>query len=180
MTDGILLAEIQHDRWLSEYDTLIIDEAHERSLNIDFLLGYLSQLLAGRPDLKLIITSATIDPSASPGLQRCPGVRSRAAPIRSTCATVRPPILARERDEALHPAVLEAVDELSGWIRAISSCSCPASATSASPPSACASMPAPDRAVAALRPAGAEEQPGVPVPTPAGASCSPPTSPRPR
>ncbi|GGA85450.1 ATP-dependent helicase [Arenimonas soli] len=61
MTDGILLAEIQSDRWLSKYDTLIIDEAHERSLNIDFLLGYLRQLVAKRPDLKLVITSATID-----------------------------------------------------------------------------------------------------------------------
>ncbi|PJK14155.1 ATP-dependent RNA helicase HrpA [Lysobacteraceae bacterium NML07-0707] len=61
MTDGILLAEIQSDRWLSRYDTLIIDEAHERSLNIDFLLGYLKGLLAKRPDLKLIVTSATID-----------------------------------------------------------------------------------------------------------------------
>ena len=62
MTDGILLAEIQRDRMLRRYDTLIIDEAHERSLNIDFLLGYLKQLLPRRPDLKLIITSATIDP----------------------------------------------------------------------------------------------------------------------
>ena len=62
MTDGILLAEIQHDRLLSQYDTLIIDEAHERSLNIDFILGYLKQLLPKRPDLKVIITSATIDP----------------------------------------------------------------------------------------------------------------------
>ena len=62
MTDGILLAEIQQDRLLRRYDTLIIDEAHERSLNIDFLLGYLAQLLPRRPDLKVIITSATIDP----------------------------------------------------------------------------------------------------------------------
>ncbi|HEX8766950.1 MAG TPA: DEAD/DEAH box helicase, partial [Jatrophihabitans sp.] len=62
MTDGILLAEIQRDRMLRQYDTIIIDEAHERSLNIDFLLGYLKQLLPRRPDLKLIITSATIDP----------------------------------------------------------------------------------------------------------------------
>jgi ATP-dependent helicase HrpA len=61
MTDGILLAEIQHDRLLRKYDTLIIDEAHERSLNIDFLLGYLKRLLPRRPDLKVIITSATID-----------------------------------------------------------------------------------------------------------------------
>ncbi|WP_325893958.1 ATP-dependent RNA helicase HrpA [Grimontia sp. NTOU-MAR1] len=62
MTDGILLAEIQHDRFLNQYDCIIIDEAHERSLNIDFILGYLKQLLPKRPDLKLIITSATIDP----------------------------------------------------------------------------------------------------------------------
>jgi ATP-dependent helicase HrpA len=61
MTDGILLAETQHDRFLEKYDTLIIDEAHERSLNIDFLLGYLKKLLPRRPDLKVIITSATID-----------------------------------------------------------------------------------------------------------------------
>jgi ATP-dependent helicase HrpA len=61
MTDGILLAEIQTDRMLRRYDTLIIDEAHERSLNIDFILGYLRELLPKRPDLKLIITSATIE-----------------------------------------------------------------------------------------------------------------------
>jgi ATP-dependent helicase HrpA len=61
MTDGILLAETQNDKFLNQYDTIIIDEAHERSLNIDFLLGYLKQLLPKRPDLKLIITSATID-----------------------------------------------------------------------------------------------------------------------
>src|SRR3954447_10298636 len=62
MTDGILLAETQGDRFLEHYDTIIIDEAHERSLNIDFLLGYLKQLLPKRRDLKVIITSATIDP----------------------------------------------------------------------------------------------------------------------
>ncbi|HEV7148274.1 MAG TPA: ATP-dependent RNA helicase HrpA [Pedococcus sp.] len=62
MTDGILLAELQRDRMLRKYDTIIIDEAHERSLNIDFILGYLKQLLPRRPDLKLVITSATIDP----------------------------------------------------------------------------------------------------------------------
>ncbi|MFZ4842479.1 ATP-dependent RNA helicase HrpA [Mycetocola saprophilus] len=64
MTDGILLNEIHHDRLLKRYDTIIIDEAHERSLNIDFLLGYLKQLLPKRPDLKVIITSATIDPES--------------------------------------------------------------------------------------------------------------------
>ncbi len=62
MTDGILLAETQSDRWLNQYSTLIVDEAHERSLNIDLILGYVKQLLPRRPDLKLIVTSATIDP----------------------------------------------------------------------------------------------------------------------
>ena len=62
MTDGLLLAEIQRDRLLRRYDTVIVDEAHERSLNIDFLLGHLARILPRRPDLKLIITSATIDP----------------------------------------------------------------------------------------------------------------------
>ena len=61
MTDGILLAEIQSDHYLNEYDVLIIDEAHERSLNIDFILGYLKNLLSKRKDLKIIISSATID-----------------------------------------------------------------------------------------------------------------------
>lgn len=61
MTDGILLAELAHDRFLNKYDTIIIDEAHERSLNIDFIMGYLKQLLPKRPDLKVIITSATLD-----------------------------------------------------------------------------------------------------------------------
>src|SRR6185437_14537174 len=61
MTDGILLAETQTDRFLNAYDTIIVDEAHERSLNIDFLLGYVKRLLPKRPELKLIITSATID-----------------------------------------------------------------------------------------------------------------------
>ncbi|MET0975971.1 MAG: ATP-dependent RNA helicase HrpA [Leifsonia sp.] len=64
MTDGILLNEMHHDRLLSKYDTIIIDEAHERSLNIDFLIGYLKQLLPRRPDLKVIVTSATIDPES--------------------------------------------------------------------------------------------------------------------
>ena len=62
MTDGILLAEIQNDRQLLRYDTIILGEAHERSLNIDFLLGYLRGLLIRRPELKVIVTSATIEP----------------------------------------------------------------------------------------------------------------------
>ncbi len=64
MTDGVLLAELQRDRDLKRYDAIIIDEAHERSLTIDFLLGYLAQLLPRRPDLKVIVTSATIDPQS--------------------------------------------------------------------------------------------------------------------
>ncbi|WP_160062945.1 ATP-dependent RNA helicase HrpA [Psychromonas sp. L1A2] len=79
MTDGILLAEIQNDRFLSQYDTIIIDEAHERSLNIDFLMGYLKRLLPKRPDLKVIITSATIDPERF--AQHFCDKRGKAAPI---------------------------------------------------------------------------------------------------
>src|SRR3954470_18425445 len=86
MTDGILLAETQGDRLLKQYDTLIIDEAHERSLNIDFLLGYLKQLLPKRPDLKLIITSATIDPERfSKHFNDCPiiEVSGRTYPVET-------------------------------------------------------------------------------------------------
>ncbi len=79
MTDGILLAELQHDRDLERYDTLIIDEAHERSLNIDFILGYLKRLLPRRPDLKLVITSATIDPERF--AQHFADARGNPAPI---------------------------------------------------------------------------------------------------
>lgn len=90
MTDGILLAEIQQDRLLMQYDTIIIDEAHERSLNIDFLLGYLKELLPRRPDLKIIITSATIDPGASQNTSTMRRLlKCRAAPIRWKCAIAR-------------------------------------------------------------------------------------------
>ena len=78
MTDGILLAEIQSDRWLSAYDTIIVDEAHERSLNIDFLLGYLRTLLAERPDLKVVVTSATLDAQR---FARHFGTAERPAPV---------------------------------------------------------------------------------------------------
>ena len=91
MTDGILLKELESDRSLRRYDTLIIDEAHERSLNIDLLLGVLKQLLPQRPDLRVIVTSATIDPgavlrrsSAARRSSRCP-----VAAIRSRCAIGR-------------------------------------------------------------------------------------------
>jgi ATP-dependent helicase HrpA len=117
MTDGILLAETQTDRLLEQYDTIIIDEAHERSLNIDFLLGYLRQLMPRRPDLKLIITSATIDPerfarhfapnagASAPIIE----VSGRTYPVE---VRYRPFALeeADDRDQTL--AILDAVDEL--------------------------------------------------------------------
>jgi ATP-dependent helicase HrpA len=76
MTDGILLAETQGDRELRQYDTIIIDEAHERSLNIDFLLGYLKQLVKRRKDLRVIISSATLDAGRfSEFFEKCPVVQ---------------------------------------------------------------------------------------------------------
>ncbi|WP_347989988.1 ATP-dependent RNA helicase HrpA [Methylomonas sp. AM2-LC] len=115
MTDGILLAESQHDPYLNQYDTLIIDEAHERSLNIDFLLGYLKWLLPKRPDLKLIITSATIDPERfSNHFNQAPivNVSGRTFPVD---IRYRPIELIEEDDETaadLQQAILDAVDEL--------------------------------------------------------------------
>ena len=92
VTDGLLLAEIRRDPLLRRYDTVIVDEAHERSLNIDFLLGCLHRILPQRPDLKLIITSATIDPErfsqATSATRR--SSRSPAAPSRSRSATGHP------------------------------------------------------------------------------------------
>lgn len=105
MTDGILLAELARDRQLRRYDTLIIDEAHERSLNIDFLLGYLKQLLPRRPDLKLIITSATLDPerlSAHFGGAPILNVEGRSYPVALRYA---PPAADAELDEAVADAV---------------------------------------------------------------------------
>ena len=122
MTDGILLAEIQHDRMLRRYDTLIIDEAHERSLNIDFILGYLRQLLPQRPDLKLIITSATIETQrfaehfADASGQAAPviEVSGRTYPVE---VRYRPLIIEAGEDEREEPVdlvdgIAEAVDEL--------------------------------------------------------------------
>ncbi|MET0089042.1 MAG: ATP-dependent RNA helicase HrpA [Candidatus Thiodiazotropha sp.] len=115
MTDGILLAEIQQDPYLNQYDTLIIDEAHERSLNIDFILGYLRQLLPKRPDLKLIVTSATIDPQRfSQHFGNAPiiEVSGRTYPVE---VRYRAPLeeSENERDDPMQRAVLDAVDELS-------------------------------------------------------------------
>ena len=115
MTDGILLAETQGDRFLDAYDTIIIDEAHERSLNIDFLLGYLKWLLPKRPDLKLVITSATIDPerfSKHFGDAPIINVSGRSYPVE---VRYRPVELDEEDDETAageQDAILSAVDEL--------------------------------------------------------------------
>jgi len=108
MTDGLLLAEIQHDRQLRRYDTIIVDEAHERSLNVDFLLGCLTQILPRRPELKLIVTSATIDPerfSRHFGGAPIVEVSGRTYPVE---VRHRPP--PPELDQA--DAIAAAVDEL--------------------------------------------------------------------
>ncbi|MDN3610288.1 ATP-dependent RNA helicase HrpA [Vibrio ostreicida] len=112
MTDGILLAEIQHDRYLNQYDTIIIDEAHERSLNIDFILGYLKELLPRRPDLKVIITSATIDPQRfSKHFSHAPivEVSGRTYPVETRYRPLHGEDDA-ERDQL--EGIFEAVDEL--------------------------------------------------------------------
>ena len=124
MTDGILLTELRHDRRLLRYDTLIIDEAHERSLNIDFILGYLHRLLPSRPDLKVIITSATIDPERFSKHFRGPD--GAGAPVVEVSGRTYPvqvryrPLAPVPDDAAVSPAeprdqvqgICDAVDEL--------------------------------------------------------------------
>jgi ATP-dependent helicase HrpA len=119
MTDGILLAEIQHDRFLDAYDTIIIDEAHERSLNIDFLLGYLKQLLPRRPDLKVIITSATIEVDRfSDYFHKAPviEVSGRTYPVEVRYRPLAGD--AEERDQGWGDAVVSAVEEIESHERA--------------------------------------------------------------
>ncbi|HLI02224.1 MAG TPA: ATP-dependent RNA helicase HrpA, partial [Acidimicrobiales bacterium] len=121
MTDGILLAEIPHDRLLRRYDTIIVDEAHERSLNIDFLLGYLAQLLPRRPDLKVIVTSATIDTArfaAHFGGAPIVEVSGRTYPVELRYEPVVEEAADRDRDqtEAIGDAVTELVAEGTGDI----------------------------------------------------------------
>ncbi|NYG05743.1 ATP-dependent helicase HrpA [Phycicoccus badiiscoriae] len=121
MTDGILLNELQRDRLLRKYDTIIIDEAHERSLNIDFILGYLKQLLPRRPDLKVVITSATIDPQRFAEHFRDPA-SGEPAPIIEVSGRTYPvevryrPLVDPERPDAEErdqvTGVCEAVEEL--------------------------------------------------------------------
>ena len=128
MTDGILLAEIQRDRRLLRYDTLILDEAHERSLNIDFLLGYLRELLPRRPDLKVIVTSATIEPERFAEHFNAPivEVSGRTYPIEIRYRPLEVPIASSDDDDPDDPdhevvrtemrdqteAIVDAVDEL--------------------------------------------------------------------
>ncbi|MGE3777180.1 MAG: ATP-dependent RNA helicase HrpA, partial [Pirellulaceae bacterium] len=117
MTDGMLLAETQGDRFLDQYDTLIVDEAHERSLNIDFLLGYVHRLLPRRPDFRLIITSATIDAArfsdhfrSASGPAPVISVEGRTYPVE---VWYRPPPASDDDDEPdRRRAVLDAIDEL--------------------------------------------------------------------
>ena len=195
MTDGILLAELQRDRELRRYDTIIIDEAHERSLNIDFILGYLKQLLPRRPDLKVIITSATIDPERFAAAlrrrrggqgprrrsSRCPGAPT---PWRSATDrwSTRTDPRSEERDQVT--GIVEAVEEL--WTEG------PSSGEPGHPRlplrragdprrrrRADRAGPAADRGPPALRAAvGGRAAPGLRPGHAAGASCWPPTSPR--
>jgi len=126
MTDGILLAETQNDPLLRAYDTIIIDEAHERSLNIDFLIGYLRQILRRRPDLKVIITSATIDAQRfanhfamdgkpAPVIEvsgRLYPVEIRYRPIMQDVPADAAPKSAQARERDLYDGIVDAVDEL--------------------------------------------------------------------
>lgn len=122
MTDGVLLNEIQRDRLLRDYDTLIIDEAHERSLNIDFLLGYLKQLLPRRPDLKLIITSATINPEAF--AEHFSDVQGNAAPIIEVSGRTFPvevryrPLVQTQVNEKTGEILEREIDPLDGLVAA--------------------------------------------------------------
>ena len=114
MTDGILLAECHHDPFLNQYDTIIIDEAHERSLNIDFLLGYLKQLTQKRKDLKIIITSATIDPDRfSKHFNDAPviNVSGRTYPVEVRYRPYQAADMEEKKD--LQQGIIDAVNELS-------------------------------------------------------------------
>ena len=120
MTDGVLLAETQRDRFFDQYDAIIIDEAHERSLNIDFLLGYLKQLSGKRPDLKLIITSATIDPERfanhfadEQGPAPIIEVSGRTYPVEMRYRPIVTDSIDEEPDEQMQlSAIADACDEL--------------------------------------------------------------------
>ena len=168
MTDGILLAEIQRDRRLLRYDTLILDEAHERSLNIDFLLGYLRELLPRRPDLKVIVTSATIEPerfAAHFGGAPIVEVSGRTYPVEIRYRPLEVPVPAADDDDPDDPdhevVRTEMRDQTEAIVDASASsrpnrpatcwCSCPASARSATPPRRCAALSTEHRGAAAVR-----------------------------
>lgn len=110
MTDGILLAEMQRDRFFNAYDVIIIDEAHERSLNIDFLLGYLKRLLPQRPDLKVIITSATIDPERF--ARHFCNAQGESAPIVEVSGRTYPVEIRYRPEEEDPDALVHAIEEL--------------------------------------------------------------------
>lgn len=119
LTDGMLLAEIQQDKFLNQYDTIIIDEAHERSLNIDFLLGYILRILPKRPDLKVIITSATIDPQRfSKHFNNAPviEVSGRGYPVEIRHRDYLEEVNAQDQIEAIELAVDELSKEKPGDI----------------------------------------------------------------
>ena len=186
MTDGVLLAEIARDRDLRRYDTVILDEAHERSLNIDFLLGYLRRLLPRRPDLKVLVTSATIDTErfaahfAGPDGTPAPviEVSGRTYPVEVRYRP--PPVVAGEVDQVA--AVLDAVAELRVG-RGRRHPGVPVRrAGDPGPGRGPARRPAAaHRGAAAVRPAVVgRAAPGLRRRTPAAGSCWPPTWPRPR
>ena len=177
MTDGLLLAEIQRDRLLRRYDTIIVDEAHERSLNIDFLLGYLKRILPRRPDLKLIITSATIDPerfAAHFGDAPIVEVSGRTYPVEVRYR----PSPTRTPTRPTRSATRSTSCCASG--PATCSCSSAASARSATPPTRCAGGCATDVEILPLyaRLSTRRAAAGLQAARAAAASCSPPTSPR--
>jgi ATP-dependent helicase HrpA len=136
LTDGLLLAETQRDPLLRRYDTVIVDEAHERSLNIDFLLGYLHRILPRRPDLKLIITSATIDPERfSRHFHDAPIVEVSGRTYPSRCATATCPRTCPTGSPTPSTSCCASAP-------ATSSCSSAASARSATPRTRCAAATA--------------------------------------
>lgn len=122
MTDGVLLNEIQRDRLLRAYDTIIVDEAHERSLNIDFLLGFLKRLLPKRPDLKVIITSATIDPESF--AKHFADADGKPAPIIEVSGRTYPveiryrPLVTEREDETTGEIIRTEIDPLDGLVSA--------------------------------------------------------------
>ena len=185
MTDGILLAELHRDRELRRYDTLIIDEAHERSLNVDFILGYLRQLLPRRPDLKVIVTSATIDTArfarhfARDGVDApVVEVTGRTYPVevryRPYGDEVEGSVDRRDQVQAISDAVRRA-----GRASATRSCSCPASGRSTTPPTSCAAATSTTPRCCRCTP-GCRRRSSTASssPTVVAASCSPRTSPR--